>query len=82
MTQINNSINGVNIEMILDDEEIFKVKTLNALNKNDELKNFVMIKSTHKFCSVDFTIINIVPLCIYSLGFFHYILALLFYHQV
>ena len=58
MTQINNSINGVNIEMILDDEEIFKVKTLNALNKNDELKNFVMIKSTHKFCSVDFTIIN------------------------
>ena len=53
-----NSVNGANIEIILDDEEIFKVKTLDALNKNKDVENFVMIKSTHKFCSVDFTIIN------------------------
>mgnify|MGYP003677987810 CR=1 FL=1 len=56
--ELNNSVNGANIELILDDEEVFKIKTLNALNNNDELKNFVMIKSQNKFCSVDFTIIN------------------------
>ena len=56
--ELNNSVNGANIEIILDDEELFKIKTLNALNNNDELKNFVMIKSQNKFCSVDFTIIN------------------------
>ena len=56
--ELNNSVNGANIEIILDDEELFKIKTLNALNKNDELKNFVMIKSQNIWCSVDFTIIN------------------------
>jgi hypothetical protein len=55
---LNNSVNGANIELILDDEEVFKIKTLNALNNNDELKNFVMIKSQNKYCSIDFTIIN------------------------
>ena len=53
-----NSINGANIELILDDEEIFKVKTLNALNKCDDLKNFEMIKSQNIYCSIDFLVIN------------------------
>jgi len=56
--ELNNSVNGANIEIILDDEELFKIKTLNALNNNDELKNFVMIKSQNIYNSIDFTIIN------------------------
>jgi len=56
--ELNNSVNGANIELILDDEEVFKIKTLNALNKNDELKNFMMIKSQNIYNSIDFTIIN------------------------
>ncbi len=66
-TQIATAIDGVNVkcvdeiyetEIILDDEELFKIKTLDALNKNDEIKNFVMLKSQNIYCSVDFTIIN------------------------
>ena len=45
-------------DIILDDEELFKITTLDALNNNEELINFVMIKSTHKFCSIDFLVIN------------------------
>ena len=56
--ELNNSVDGANIEIILDDEELFKIKTLNALNKNDELKNFMMIKSQNIYNSIDFTIIN------------------------
>ena len=56
--ELNNSINGANVEIILDDEEVFKIKTLNALNNDEDLKNFVMIKSQNIWCSVDFTIIN------------------------
>ena len=57
------TINEANIELILDSEELFKIKMLDALNKNksndkNDLKNFEMIKSIHKFCSVDFAIIN------------------------
>jgi len=55
---INNSINGANVEIILDDEEVFKIKMLDALNKNNDVENFVMIKSGYKYCSIDFTIIN------------------------
>jgi len=44
--------------VILDDEALFKIKTLDALNNNDEMKNFLMIKSQDKYCNVDFSIIN------------------------
>ena len=59
----NNTINEANLGLILDSEELFKIKMLDALNKNksndkNDLKNFEMIKSIHKFCSVDFAIIN------------------------
>ena len=45
-------------EIILDSEQIFKVAVLDILNKNNELKNFIMVKSTNPYCSVDFSIIN------------------------
>jgi hypothetical protein len=54
----NNTINEANLGLILDSEELFKIKMLDALNKNNELKNFEMIKSMNKYCSVDFAIIN------------------------
>ena len=46
------------VELILDDEELFKIKTLCALNNDTDLENFVMIKSQNIWCSVDFTIVN------------------------
>lgn len=49
---------AIGSEIILDSEQIFKVATLDILNKNDELKNFLMVKSTNPYCSVDFTVIN------------------------
>ena len=52
-----NDGNG-NKEIILDTEQIFKVAVLDILNKNNELKNFIMVKSTNPYCSVDFSIIN------------------------
>ncbi len=58
MINHNRSINRANVEIILDDEEIFKIKMLDALNKNNDVKNFVMIKSQNIYCSVDFSIIN------------------------
>ena len=54
----NKTINEANLGLILDSEELFKIKMLDALNKNNELKNFEMIKSMNKYCSVDFAIIN------------------------
>ena len=53
---ITNEANGS--EIILDSEQIFKVAVLDILNKNNELKNFIMVKSTNPYCSVDFSIIN------------------------
>jgi hypothetical protein len=55
MELINDAIGS---EIILDSEQIFKVSVLDILNKNDELKNFLMVKSTNPYCSVDFTVIN------------------------
>ena len=55
MDIINDAIGS---EIILDSEQIFKVAILDILNKNDELKNFLMVKSTNPYCSVDFTVIN------------------------
>ena len=55
MELINDAIGS---EIILDSEQIFKVAILDILNKNDELKNFLMVKSSNPYCSVDFTVIN------------------------
>ena len=55
MELINDAIGS---EIILDSEQIFKVAVLDILNKDDELKNFLMVKSTNPYCSVDFSIIN------------------------
>lgn len=55
MELINDAIGS---EIILDSEQIFKVSILDILNKNDELENFLMVKSTNPYCSVDFTVIN------------------------
>ena len=53
---ITNDANGS--EIILDTEQIFKVKILDILNNTNDLKNFIMIKSSNPYCSVDFSIIN------------------------
>jgi len=49
-----NTINGINNDYILDSEQVFMVRTLNALQN----EKYSMKKSLDKFCNVDFIIIN------------------------